>query len=185
MRSCALVVVLIAVISCNTKKNYKTLSFFFDGVPAPEVSVPTTVATTLEKEPSTVSLKDPYKSRHKPWEERQCDKCHDRTKASFLQTTPEKLCFVCHDEKLFEGPYVHGPVSIRACLSCHEPHRAKASHLLKSKGSLLCFHCHSETTVYASDSHLEGESCIKCHNPHAADNIFLLKPIAKPDGSSS
>ncbi len=174
--------------ACVPEQRYRVLTFFFDGVPKPEEA-------TSDSAEGGSSVKEPGASdteqqavdnqtnavtvfRHKPYMDRACDRCHDRTSNSYLRMPIQELCFSCHDRTSFTGAYIHGPVAVRQCLACHEPHQSKIPHLLKYGDEALCFMCHKESTIRKISGHENRNRCLDCHDPHAYNNPFFLLPDA-------
>jgi len=56
----------------SPRERYRTLSFFFDGVPDPDA--PKVVRTAAATGPAVAA--HPIISRHKPYVENKCDLCH-------------------------------------------------------------------------------------------------------------
>ncbi len=117
-------------------------------------------------------------SVHSPYQEKQCDGCHDRSKDSgFVTARREDLCYVCHTG-FIKGPFVHGPVAVADCLACHVPHSSSYAPLLKTSKATLCLTCHREKRIAAamhdkvSALHME---CVDCHDPHFGNVQYFLK----------
>lgn len=84
--------------------------------------------------------------------------------------TPE--CHASYAQKAF----VHGPVSLGDCKSCHEEVEA-ASHTYKltRPGNDLCEYCHLDQTAKKNvHEPLKKGSCTQCHDPHASDSKALI-----------
>jgi predicted CXXCH cytochrome family protein len=130
------------------------------------------------------SCHDQFKAKkftHKPLEEGECTACHDSHGSPHkYQLTAQggKLCFNCHDKKLFKEKYVHGPAAVGGCAICHDPHTADYKNNLKAEGADLCFMCHTEKKKKFEQAEFTHkpvtESCTGCHNPHAAPKKFML-----------
>ncbi|MCP5101779.1 MAG: hypothetical protein GY950_00285 [bacterium] len=169
---------------CSVKKNYKTLSFFFDGVPKPGEEAKgrekkirrRTVKKRVRKKPDNwVKII----SRHPPFVERKCKECHNIKSLTFLKGKKDRLCYTCHKKEKFEGEYLHGPVAVGACLACHLPHESKYTKLLKLEKSQLCIGCHTLWDRRDVKAHSKGKICTQCHHSHAGSNRFLLKQPQK------
>ncbi len=159
---------------CATPESrYKTLSFFFDGVPEPgqEVVVETTnsVVETRPEEPTFYV--------HQPYAERRCDLCHEGGFSNRLRTVKTKLCGLCHSGEEFEGSVKHGPAVSGQCYGCHDPHKSRYEHLLLDSGSAICGQCHTLETYPGLDKHRaeQGDECLACHSPHSSDKDGLLR----------
>ena len=132
-----------------------------------------------------------------------CTTCHAELDAS---STPHKakgkapkglsvegpaLCAKCHDDKLFEGKLVHGPVAAGMCMGCHNPHSSDNQGLLKKKPAALCLDCHPDIAKgphviagFSRSGHPLGNDkkeaadplrpgktfyCASCHEPHRSE----------------
>ncbi len=124
---------------------------------------------------------------------KKCDKCHaglprrikgQKSGISFLTGTPrltlplDKLCLQCH--KLPAAKYVHGPVAMGRCETCHMPHRSPYPHLLKKEKTRdICFQCHTKDLFVSMDLHQDKgwilKECTTCHDPHGADRQDLVR----------
>lgn len=168
---------------CSVKKNFKTLSFFFDGVPEPGTK--SEAGSTKGRDSSPARKRTGTKpdnwvkivSHHKPYAEKKCAECHNTRSISFLRQQKEKLCFSCHEKEKYTGEFLHGPVSVGACLACHLPHESKYERLLKANTPQLCIDCHTAWDRRDVKTHSKGKTCIQCHNPHAGSNRFFLTKI--------
>ena len=159
--------------SCSIKKNRKLLSIFFDGVPEPEViekistdNVKANNNKSNLRTPQIVSIHPDYKSR-------KCATCHKRSATGFLKMDKKKICISCHKEEKFSGKYVHGPVAVKACNTCHLPHRSVYRKLLVEEGRRLCDLCHRMPGA-GNVKKCMGDNCLVCHEPHVADNKNFL-----------
>jgi predicted CXXCH cytochrome family protein len=154
---------------CSANTRYQALSFFFDGVPAPEG------AAIRGRDPgakaSAAATEQP--SRHGPFDARMCDACH-QAGTNKLLLPKDELCLKCHTFKPEKRQ--HGPVVSGGCLVCHDPHRSANQYLLVSKAKEFCAFCHDLGEIYSHDVHRGSDlACTECHNPHGSDNDFLLR----------
>lgn len=159
------------LLSCEPRSRYKTLSFFFDGVPDPDkvVSAPGDSRQRADER----ELKNKFLS-HGPYEAKLCEACHQRG-SNALVLPMEKLCFKCHTMGL-NKKYLHGPVAAGSCRVCHDPHGSGRPFLLVSEAQKFCYYCHAEKAVSATQAHQGMEvSCTECHDAHSSDNRFFLK----------
>lgn len=81
----------------------------------------------------------------------------------------------CHGQ-YGEQTYVHGPVSLGDCKSCHTEIDPNAhTYKLTREGKDLCEYCHLDQT---SKEHvhepLKTGDCMQCHDPHSGENRNLL-----------
>jgi predicted CXXCH cytochrome family protein len=101
------------------------------------------------------------------------------------------LCASCHENKLFEGKVVHGPVASGMCLGCHNPHASDFIGLLKTEPATLCLDCHPDIKKgphviagFTRSGHPLGNDnrdvqdplrpgkkfyCAACHEPHRSE----------------
>jgi predicted CXXCH cytochrome family protein len=92
-------------------------------------------------------------------------------------TTTQKTCVTeeCH-ASYAKRPFVHGPVGLGDCKSCHEETNA-ATHTYKlaREGRDLCEYCHlDQTTKQHVHEPLQKGPCTECHDPHASDSKALI-----------
>lgn len=116
-------------------------------------------------------------SAHRPWKEKNCQGCHNFQAENKLKLPKNEICFLCH-KNFIQGKYVHGPVSVGACLACHDPHSSPNPSLLRKSLKEICFKCHLEKRL-ASQMHdkviANGMVCVDCHNPHSRNMRYFLK----------
>ena len=175
---------------CSAERDYKTLSFFFDGVPDPHAKAATRVSTDEIAEMSPEARKRlPVRSIHKPYADEQCTACHAQTAQVFAVAQDSNMCMTCHKPVLDEYPVMHGPIVGKACLWCHEPHESASPNLLKTTGAALCAQCHErELLSRKTPGHLsESGSCLDCHTGHGGHKAPFLRasaatPATKPAG---
>ena len=178
----ALVLSALALSCANpTPKQYRTLSFFFDGVPNPyalavddDTGGPTSglVARPRVSEASAHPKKG-------GWE---CKRCHGQYDNK-MRGTPAELCAQCHTREKFPKGKLHGPLNVGECIACHDPHRSVNSHLLRLPVPQLCMGCHEKTITYQEiDEHIEdkGGECTRCHDPHASTRDAFLRKVFLP-----
>jgi predicted CXXCH cytochrome family protein len=163
---------LVLFCGCEAGTRYQVLSFFFDGVPAPEDQ------SSLSKGAGTdannpAGRPEQHASKHGPYAAKLCAACHDPNTNALL-LPKDKLCLKCHD--LQTGRKQHGPVASGSCLVCHDPHRASNEHLLVAPAREFCMFCHDPKEIYAREAHRGiTTSCTVCHNPHGSDNDYFLR----------
>lgn len=154
--------------------SYKTLKFFFDGVPEPQKKKQAVRAGATAPENAGTAVRAAY-YEHAPYAARECDSCHDRNRTNALVTSKEQLCFNCHDLQLNQK-YVHGPIASGGCLVCHDPHSSRYAFLLVSEPSTFCFHCHDPNAIPKDEPHTRTDvQCTLCHDAHMSDKKYLLK----------
>ena len=162
---------------CSVEKNYKLLSFFFDGVPDP--SAPRIMASSG----SAASMRaSPTYSAHFPFLNGQCVQCHGQ--GFTMQGVDVAVCVTCHEGAKVAYEYMHGPVAFGACLVCHVAHESEHAYLLKSTSRDLCEQCHVTSMLSAepvAEHQDETVSCLDCHVGHGASHRFLPRdtPLIK------
>jgi predicted CXXCH cytochrome family protein len=176
-----LIVFLLFPVACSVQDHYRVLTFFFDGVPNPNVSKQSDNTKILKKDPdSTKVIAEAGRQDfflHPPYLEKECDKCHNQERMGSLKQSMPGLCTQCHTDLDMQYDFMHGPVDAGYCTQCHNPHKAKEKKLLIRTGKELCLYCHDAEGLYQSPFHDESSetNCIICHNPHGSDNHSLLK----------
>jgi predicted CXXCH cytochrome family protein len=91
------------------------------------------------------------------------------------ETSAEPSCISekCHND-MGKAKFVHGPVAIGECTSCHKPVSSHTFEPINDVGE-LCYKCHnrlnSQKTVHKPVR--EGK-CTGCHSPHQSPNKFQL-----------
>jgi predicted CXXCH cytochrome family protein len=178
------VCVMLMLSGCDPIARHKVVSTIFDGVPSlpppeklceeyAEKRVSAAKAELEHKE----TQKGPVSSSHLPYQDKQCDDCHDKLQQGGLIRPKNELCFVCHTD-FIKGTNVHGPVATADCLACHEPHTSSFPKLLKSPPEKICGTCHREKRIAAA-MHDKFTAlhllCVDCHDPHFGNAQFFLK----------
>lgn len=162
---------------CSKEISYKTLNFFFDGVPdtsAIPIKNETLLQTNNTKKTDNLALTVPETNRtiHPPYKNRKCKICH--TDGGFTMPQPQ-LCYQCHEDFSSKYAYIHGPVAGGYCTACHHPHMGEKKLLLR-KGQALCFYCHEKEIVFKNENHsgIDETNCTECHNPHGGQDRTLF-----------
>jgi predicted CXXCH cytochrome family protein len=161
---------------CSPEVRYRTLSFFFDGVPPPAGSTPGAFAGKGPGSSQKDAAGKPRPSSHGPYAARLCDACHQRVGSNKLILPVEALCLNCHELNI-QKKHIHGPLASGGCRVCHEPHGSGKPLLLVAEPNKFCFYCHDETEVGTRAAHKEsgGVECTVCHDAHSSNSEFLLK----------
>jgi len=113
---------------------------------------------------------------HYPFENEQCDACHDSKTYGFAEEGA-KLCTVCHRDFGAEGEGNVLHEAVDDWTNCHNPHASQNAALLVEKSPEICFMCHEglpgkePASVHAP---YESGECITCHDPHISPNRSLL-----------
>jgi predicted CXXCH cytochrome family protein len=164
------------LLGCSVERDYKTLSFFFDGVPDPNAPV-RPVAVALDNSPRSPNQPDmPVKLyRHKPYAEGKCTECHTADKKQLI-TVKAELCIKCHQPAMHQYAMMHGPVSVGQCVWCHEPHESDQQYLLKTTAPELCLQCHDRELLPSDKPHQSDDAnCLTCHVGHGSPKSSLLR----------
>ena len=173
---------------CDPITRHKVLTTVFDGVPT--LPPPEQICTEYADK-KLADLRDELSGKkaagsgadageesvHRPYGEKKCNDCHDKSKDSGLVRPPNEICLMCH-KGFFKGPYLHGPAAVGDCLACHVPHNSPDGPLLKTSAKLICVTCHREPRAALSlhDKVADRKlACIDCHNPHYGSTPFFLK----------
>jgi predicted CXXCH cytochrome family protein len=179
--------------ACSPETKYRTLVFFFDGVPPLDAGIAELGGETSETLPAAETLESPQRVEaakrfynHPPYWENRCAGCHDVDDGGLLKTAREGLCQMCHPEKPAKKKYVHGPVAVNGCIACHLYHKALYPKVLIADAQDLCFHCHVSEELRTDEHHetIETERCIDCHDAHGGDDRFFLIRKEEPVDSS-
>lgn len=166
--------------SCAPQVRYNVLSFFFDGVPDPDLEVnvapgDSLVLASLTTDSITFPVEvKPSVLYHYPYQEKECMLCHDPESVGSLISAEPNLCYQCHEDYSQIYSNLHGPVEAGYCSVCHEPHMSKVENLLQLEVNKLCAKCHVEFSENQPDFHirLDDEKCTVCHNPHGEGELL-------------
>jgi len=177
-----IVLLLIYLSGCSSAHRYKTLSFFFDGVPNKSGISNNSSKDSLNSMDSSgigqnsIHKSPPKLNLHSPYQANKCSLCHDQnTMGKLTQALPE-LCYQCHADFSSKYKVLHGPVAGGQCTMCHSPHSSVNDHLLIRTGQLLCLYCHDSKQVMKEEVHQEigDANCTECHNPHGGKERYIL-----------
>jgi predicted CXXCH cytochrome family protein len=185
-------VILTTVLSCDEEERYKTMTFFFDGVPPLEGQDVNDVNSLDKGERQLAQGKMPAFTVHEP--SKVCANCHDMTKIPRWATPefikePLQLCYDCHPGSNYSGSvdYVHGPVAVGDCMRCHNPHRSKQKYLLKLPVPDVCHQCHEKADIESIAEHSVEllSECLECHVGHSSSERGLLREGWNTDPNES
>jgi len=166
---------LLVVAGCSPETRYRTLSFFFDGVPKPEGQPAEAPARRRSAAPPPEAAGRQHFRAHGPYAAQLCEACHYPGGGKLILPV-EELCLYCHDLNI-RKKHIHGPVASGGCRVCHDPHGSGKPFLLVADSTTFCFTCHDEAEVGTREVHTsaKGMQCTECHDPHSSDSDFLLK----------
>ncbi|MEN8222266.1 MAG: cytochrome c3 family protein [Acidobacteriota bacterium] len=170
-------------LSCSVEKNRKILSLFFDGVPESNERAVNSVIKVKRSGENTGKVVE-IVSIHPDYKTKSCSKCHNRSASNFLKTDRKEICFSCHKKDKFTDKYIHGPVAVKACNTCHAPHRSVNRKLLLEDGRELCDLCH-KAPLTGLKIPCKGDNCLGCHDPHVSGNKFFLLKGWQNNGSEN
>ncbi len=180
MKRTLIIILLISfiILSCSAETRHRVLSSFFDGVPVPSSSKRGVKPDTL-----SVKSKDVSRSRqdivpvfsHPFYEDKECEPCHIGELGNELAEPANVLCFDCHED-FSQSAYIHGPVAVGSCVSCHTPHKSNYPHLVLKKTGEVCACCHEyDQTIAFGHKKSEDMECTYCHDPHSSmDSKFFV-----------
>lgn len=181
------VLAICALCGCSPIARHQVLTTIFDGVPsmppAEQICAEYAVEAIAKERDEREGKGKPaasaqQASTHRPYMEKRCDDCHDKTTESgFVVKSKSELCFVCHSD-FIKGSFVHGPVAVGDCLACHDPHTSTLPSLLKVRAADVCAVCHKEARQAVSLHEMtvtHGLVCVNCHSPHFGNVRFFLK----------
>ena len=189
-------------LGCSTPHDrYKTLSFFFDGVPNPEAQKHFATADPDANVP-VVYASSVILSRHKPYVDAtgnrdKCGVCHRSASGDIMEFEEAfKACQNCHKKIGTEHARMHGPVAVAAipgsqptCKWCHTGHESREPALLKESAVKVCTQCHDTQLLSPKPpQHLDGTSCVQCHYGHGGElqNSHFLKPqLSQPQPTTA
>lgn len=180
--------VICALCSCDPVNRHKVLSTIFDGVPSlpppeqicseyAELRVAAYRDELAGKKGGKKEAPKMEMSLHRPYEEKKCDNCHDKSTESGFVRPLNQLCLVCHTD-FFKGSFVHGPAAVGECIVCHVPHDSQFAPLLKVSKDDLCPTCHREPRQALGLHNKASErkfGCTDCHDPHFGNAQYFLK----------
>lgn len=190
-------------LSCSVERHYRTLSFFFDGVPDPNAppSEPARPGESVDWAAMSAVDRAAMLGRrvkaaevyyHPPYKEQRCHECHALSRArdtgsitSWAADIPtlvapiEDLCLTCHEVP--RTRYVHGPAGSGRCYVCHEHHLSRYPKLRRQEPMApLCTSCHTAELFVTAQQHQvwSDTDCFACHDPHGSELPALMRPDA-------
>lgn len=186
---------LICLVNCTPQTRYKTLSFFFDGVPNPDAP-----NATDDRGGGSKGNSFTIASTHPPFDNENCGACHASSEQTgsmrgfdtFKKLTAE-ICSKCHAQVTEQFRYMHGPVVNGVCLMCHSPHESDQPHLLKLASPKVCLQCHQPNDLGPPiEAHSNPTNdCLVCHVGHGSsehgllrDTAMKMRTIKAPDSTS-
>lgn len=165
----AMVIVAVSTVSlngCSTEARYKTLTFFFTGVPVPGselTEADKSIQFRLDdsrsrKNRRRVFFQEPKFYLHGPFAAGECEKCHSRESARQFRIGGANTRKTSARAKKRFGPRLAYPLE-KLCVTCHVE---KSDPFARSLN--LTMHEPVATGM-----------CVKCHDPHKAVRPFMLK----------
>ncbi len=107
-----------------------------------------------------------------------CELCHSKNLKVIKISKGNCTTGICH-QNILKNKFVHGPVAIKNCIACHNPHGAKNRKLLIQTGKNLCFLCHKEKKIEFNKKFqhkpVSDGNCTLCHDPHGSPIKYQLK----------
>jgi predicted CXXCH cytochrome family protein len=182
-RLAALIGVCVATGCATPEDRYRTLSFFFDGVPLPASMRPPPPVEEASLVPSVLAIRAGLGTSKWVKHEPECKECHASKYTAFPDVDPPELCWECHYKENFVGKVAHGPFAAGACTQCHNPHKSQHGSLLVDSVPTLCLNCHDYESFPELEQHqvVEGDRCVDCHNPHTGPKAYMLKADVDAD----
>jgi predicted CXXCH cytochrome family protein len=174
-------VIVITVCGCSGDSRYRTLSFFFDGVPDPHAPAGSAAARGEKDEfaPNAPIIKAYI---HKPYADGKCNACHTGEAKGFesYSTVGSDTCLKCHKDKLTQYPVMHGPVVAVECTICHAAHESTVPGMLNFDAPRVCIQCHDRDLLGPNPpEHLLPDSkCLSCHVGHGGPKHKMLRADA-------
>lgn len=166
-------------LGCSPKKDYRVLSFFFDGVPDP--NAPPGRANADDDDDvrgNTSAIPRVVVYSHKPYADNQCNSCHAGSAGSFesFSKLDATVCKKCHEKVPRQYAVMHGPVAVGECLWCHVPHESTIKGMLKDPAPAVCIQCHSRNLLSTNppEHQMDKSSCLDCHVAHGGERHGLL-----------
>ena len=178
MRRVVFVVSLVLAITlgCSSTAREQLKHWFFEvpEQPAAEATADEP-AGAPDEAPRLVLAETKYKSVHMPYQDRQCQRCHDEQQQMHVREDMADVCLSCHRQYFDEDDVEHTPVTDGECLSCHNLHRSEHPSLLTQPVVEGCGECHEVPDDLCEEAHgAEGvQDCTKCHNPHFGEAPYL------------
>lgn len=158
---------------CSVQRDYKLLSFFFDGVPDPNAP-----AMLEDSDLPAGSAPRQVAFVHKPYAENKCDVCHGRASGRYEEFTKADMavCTTCHEGVRTQFTHMHGPVAVGECNLCHVPHESSVPALLLDTAPAVCVRCHVPELLSSQPAdHLTSRNCLECHVGHGSPKRGLLR----------
>lgn len=158
---------------CSEQKHYRLLSFFFDGVPAPQGAV-----SQIGPDGKVVPGGNVVLFQHKPYQEGTCQQCHGEPGALYeISALSGATCLKCHEKVPQEHVLMHGPVAASACLWCHDPHQSTERHLMRGPSASICQQCHERELLGENPPEHQSSTadCLSCHYGHGGSGRNFLR----------
>jgi predicted CXXCH cytochrome family protein len=190
----ALALAAVGSMGCNSENRYRTLSFFFDGVPNPNAPSRTAGGAgggAVDEFAPNAAVQKVY--IHKPYadgmiDSKKCAVCHVGSTNEFesFRAVTSDVCLKCHKDKLTQYPVMHGPVTAVECTLCHAAHESTIPGMLNYAAPKVCVQCHDRELLSPNPpEHLAADSkCLSCHFAHGGPAHKLLRASAVAPGAA-
>ncbi|HUN64975.1 MAG TPA: cytochrome c3 family protein [Bacteroidota bacterium] len=109
--------------------------------------------------------------------EQNCTTCHEGLPSADSGKTMKADCAVCH-KAMSAGMYLHSPVEMKECGSCHSWSAEKKAVVLEQGVPNTCYTCHDDKQKQVENSptpHPVAGECLTCHSPHGSEQQHILK----------
>ncbi len=156
------------MIGCSEMVRYKTLTFFFTGVPSPEEKAarekeageagkPAVSVKVARKRKQLAFLQKARFFVHGPFGSGQCERCHATTASKPFRTGKDKVADTAVKRSVNIGPRLAFPLE-KLCVTCHSE---KSNDVAASKG------------LWQHGPVAKGW-CVTCHSPHKSARQYML-----------
>jgi len=173
--------IIVTVCGCSSDARYRTLSFFFDGVPDPHAPAGSAAARG-EKDEFAANAPIIKAYIHKPYADGKCNACHTGQATGYesYSAVGADTCLKCHKDKLTQYPVMHGPVVAVECTICHAAHESTVPGMLNFDAPRVCVQCHDRDLLGSNPpEHLLPDSkCLSCHVGHGGAKHKMLRADA-------
>jgi len=106
-----------------------------------------------------------------------CSTCHDGLPDADKGKSMKADCAVCH-KSVSMGKYLHSPVEMKECGSCHSWSAKENAVVLESGVPATCYTCHDDKKDQVENSpnpHPVAGECMTCHSSHGTEQKHIVK----------